>query len=77
MSYDVSPAELFDELKKANFRAVEAEAKLEAIAALAENWRYKGEFGWGPWQLGEGPDQEGLILDDAAADLRKILRGES
>ena len=55
----------------------EAKAKLKAIADLAESWRYKGEFGWGPWQLGEGPDQEGLVLDQAAADLKKILRGES
>lgn len=49
---------------------------LEAVAeirALAEQWRYKGEFGWGPWQIGEGPDQEGYVLDQAAAQIRTIL----
>jgi len=53
----------------------EAMAKLEKVAALAENWRHKGEFGWGPWQLGEGPDPEGQILDEAATELRNILSG--
>lgn len=50
--------------------------KLEKIAALAEDWRYKGEFGWGPWQIGEGPGPEDQILDDAARELRNILEGK-
>ena len=24
--------------------------KLMRVEALADQWRYKGEFGWGPWQ---------------------------
>lgn len=41
--------------------------------ALAEKWRYKGEFGTGPWQEGHGPDEEGYILDRCAAELRAAL----
>ena len=48
-------------------------AAIEAMEALAEEWRYKGEFGYGPWQLGEGPDFEGYILDNAATELRTAL----
>ncbi len=48
----------------------------ERIAELAEQWRYKGEFGWGPWQEGYGPDQEGIVLDHAAVDLRALLAPE-
>jgi hypothetical protein len=54
-----------------------AEARIAAVEALAEAWRYKGEFGWGPWQTGEGPDPEGQILDDAAATLRAALSSAS
>ena len=43
----------------------------DALEKLAEEWRYKGEFGWGPWQMGEGPDPE--ILDEAAGEIRKLL----
>lgn len=50
-------------------------SKLERVEALIEKWRYKGEFGWGAWQEGYGPDQEGLILDDAAAKLRRAIDG--
>jgi hypothetical protein len=46
---------------------------LNAIRALIEDWRYKGEFGWGPWQSGEGPDAEGFYLDQAAGKIRAIL----
>lgn len=47
--------------------------KLAAVAVLAEAWRYKGEFGWGAWQEGHGPDQEGAILDDASRALRAAV----
>jgi len=57
-------------------RVVAAEKKLAAVEALAEEWRYKGEFGWGPWQLGEGPDQEGFALDQAATLIRAALADE-
>lgn len=48
-------------------------AALRSVLDLAEEWRYKGEFGWGPWQIGEGPDQEGYVLDDAAEKLRQVV----
>lgn len=51
-------------------------AALEKVKALAEEWRYKGEFGWGPWQTGDGPDQEGWILDSASAQLRLAMGSE-
>lgn len=54
----------------------DAEQLLEAVrnmAALAEEWRYKGEFGWGAWQEGEGPDPEGWALDIAAGKIRDAL----
>lgn len=56
--------------------AAAAEAKLAAVRALAESWRYKGEFGWGPWQEGNGPDFEGQVLDDAACAILRALGGE-
>jgi hypothetical protein len=46
---------------------------LEAVLALAEEWRYKGEFGWGAWQEGQGPDPEGYVLDTAAGELRSAI----
>lgn len=49
------------------------QARLDASAALAEEWRYKGEHGRGPWQEGYGPDHEGFVLDGAAGELRKAL----
>ena len=63
-------------------RADKAEAERDALAAqvarikaLADEWRYKGEFGWGPWQSGEGPDPEGYVLDHCASALRAALAG--
>jgi hypothetical protein len=58
-------------------RLAAAEVRLEAVKALAEKWRYKGEFGWGAWQEGHGPDEEGYILDQAAAEIRAALSGEA
>lgn len=51
----------------------EQAAKLDQIAALAETWRYKGEFGWGAWQEGYGPDPEGYMLDTCAGEIRAVL----
>lgn len=48
-------------------------AVVREVAALAEEWRYKGEFGWGAWQEGEGPDPEGWALDHAAGKIRDAL----
>jgi hypothetical protein len=48
-------------------------AQLSRVEMLAEGWRYKGEFGWGAWQEGEGPDEDGLALDHAAAEIRAAL----
>ena len=45
------------------------------VRALAESWRYKGEFGWGAWQEGHGPDAEGRVLDSAASELLKAVAG--
>jgi hypothetical protein len=52
-------------------------AALRAVEVLAEGWRYKGEFGWGPWQSGEGPDIEGQILDEVASKIRAVLTSET
>lgn len=49
---------------------------LERVEKLAEKWRYKGEFGRGPWQEGHGPDHEGWILDRASAELSDALGGK-
>ena len=46
---------------------------LKAIEKLAEEWRYKGEFGWGAWQEGHGPDPEGYALDMASVEIRKAI----
>ncbi len=43
------------------------------IEALAEQWRYKGEFGWDDGSHAYGPDEEGFVLDRASAELRAIL----
>lgn len=48
-------------------------AAVDAALALAEEWRYKGEFGWGAWQEGQGPDPEGYVLDTAAGELRAAI----
>lgn len=57
-------------LLKENQRLTET---LEKVEALAEDWRYKGEHGWGAWQEGHGPDHEGFVLDGAAGELRTAL----
>lgn len=49
----------------------------EALEALVESWRYKGEFGWGSWQEGYGPDPEGQVLDECASRLRALLADDS
>lgn len=48
---------------------------LDRLRALADEWRYKGEFGWGAWQEGYGPDQEGWVRDQCSAELRAALDG--
>jgi hypothetical protein len=48
-------------------------AAIRRVEALCEEWRYKGEFGWGAWQEGEGPDHEGYVLDGAATQIRAAL----
>ena len=50
-----------------------AHEALAAVDVLAESWRYKGEFGWGAWQEGHGPDMEGTILDNASTALRAAV----
>lgn len=50
-------------------------AKLAAVEALADSWTYKGEFGWGSWHEGQGPDGEGQVLDHAASEIRRALNG--
>lgn len=52
-----------------------AQARLDKVRALAEKWRYKGEFGWGAWQEGHGPDPEGAALDHAATELLRAIDG--
>jgi hypothetical protein len=44
-------------------------AAIDGVVALAEKWRYKGEFGWGAWQEGHGPDETGTALDHASSEL--------
>ena len=48
-------------------------AKVNAVQTLADEWTYKGEFGWGDGSHAYGPDCEGPALDHAAAELRRIL----
>ena len=50
-------------------------AQVDRVEKLAEEWRYKGQFGWGPWQIGEGPDPEGYVMDHCASALRAALAG--
>ena len=50
-------------------------AQVARVESLAEDWRYKGQFGWGPWQIGEGPDPEGYVMDHCASALRDALAG--
>jgi hypothetical protein len=51
----------------------EARAALDRVRALADDWRYKGEFGWGPWQEGHGPDIEGHIRDELWAAVDQAI----
>ena len=50
-------------------------AQVTRVESLAEDWRYKGPFGWGAWQIGEGPDPEGYVMDHCASALRAALAG--
>ena len=75
----------YDQYMRAEIAEAEVErltAERDALAAqvaraesLAEEWRYKGQFGWGPWQIGEGPDPEGYVMDHCAFALRDTLAG--
>ena len=51
-------------------------AKVESVRALADEWTYKGEFGWDDGSHAYGPDCEGQALDYAAAKLRRALDEE-
>lgn len=82
LAYSIAPMEVIGEHSSGNNpwqNALDApnplQARLDAVRALAEEWRYKGEFGWGAWQEGEGPDIEGQILDGASSVLRRTLDG--
>lgn len=46
---------------------------LRGVLELAEEWKYKGEFGWGAWQEGYGPGPEGHILDSVAHELVDVI----
>ncbi len=48
---------------------------MDRVEKLAEEWRYKGQFGWGPWQIGEGPDPEGYVMNHCASALSDALAG--
>ena len=52
-------------------------AQVARVESLAEDWRYKGQFGWGPWQIGEGPDPEGYVMDHCASALRDALAADT
>lgn len=74
--------EYLDRAERAEAEVARLTAERDALAAqvarvekLAEEWRYKGEFGWGAWQLGEGPDPEGYVMDHCASALRDALAG--
>jgi hypothetical protein len=60
-------------LDRLDAAVADCDALADKVRALADEWAYKGEFGWGPWQAGEGPDIEGQILDQAASRLRALL----
>lgn len=55
---------------------IAAARAVERVRGLAEGWRYKGEFGWGPWQVGGGPDETGEALDSAGRAILAALDGE-
>ena len=50
-------------------------AAIERVRALADGWRYKGEFGWGAWQEGYGPDEHDELLDYAACEIIRAIDG--
>lgn len=54
-------------------RADELASTIARVRALAESWRYKGEYGFGAWQEGHGPDLEGEIRHDLAVTLLAAL----
>lgn len=64
-----------DRSESAEAEVVTLRARLAEAEALAEEWRYKGQFGWGAWQLGEGPDPEGYVMDHCASALLAALAG--
>ena len=64
---------LVAERDRARDIAVALEGQVAAVQAVAEEWRYKGECGWGPWQMGNGPDPEGQVLDECASAIRAVL----
>ena len=63
------------QLQRSADDALDAAAAIERVRVLADGWRYKGEFGWGAWQEGYGPDEHGLLLDDAACKVLRALDG--
>jgi myosin heavy subunit len=67
----------FDRANAAEAERDRLQARIDKALALADEWAYKGEFGWGPWQAGDGPDFEGSILDKAASDLRAALAADT
>ena len=81
---------LDDDGRKQRGRAVRAEtemeriaaerdalaAKIERVRALADEWTYKGEFGWDDGSHAYGTDCVVQALDYAAAELRRALDEE-
>lgn len=63
-------------IKRFDRAALARDAAAKERERAEEEWRYTGEFGWGPWQAGEGPDFEGQVLDSASSDLSKALDGQ-
>ena len=70
-----SPADLWRIIGQVTAERDALAAQVARVESLAEDWRYKGQFGWGPWQIGEGPDPEGYVMDHCASALRDALAG--
>ena len=68
-----SPADLWRIIGQVTAERDALAAQVARVESLAEDWRYKGQFGWGPWQLGEGPDPEGYVMDHCASAIRAVL----
>ena len=68
-----SPADLWRIIGEVAAERDALAAQVARVEKLAEEWRYKGQFGWGAWQLGEGPDPEGYVMDHCASALRAAL----